>query len=179
MIARGTAAKDSGRIATLRGAPDQLALRSRARFLLLLSLLFLAHVFLEPHLAVAGIGPDFYLVATVFGALRWGPLWGAAFGFLLGINLDSMLLDHFGMHGLALTVVGFTLGKTKESLYLDFPALDVLLLFAASALSGLIVTAVGSGASLTLFEQRFFYEVPLGALYTSLLGGAAFRLIKD
>jgi rod shape-determining protein MreD len=179
VIGRTLGARDPGRIATLRGAPDRLAFRSRGRFLLLLALLFLCHVLLEPRLTVAGVGPDFYLMAAVFGALRWGPLWGAAFGFLLGINRDAMLLDHFGMHGLALTVVGFTVGKTKESLYLDLPALDVVLLFAAGTLAGLLVTLVGSHASLALFEDRFFYEVPLSALYTAILGGAIFRLIKD
>lgn len=179
MNSRALRNTEPGRIATLRGAPDRLTLRSRGRFLLLLSVFFLGHVFLESHLTVAGVGPDFYLMAVVFGALRWGPLWGAAFGFLLGVNRDAMVLDHFGMHGLALTVAGFTIGKTKESLYLDVPVLDLVLVFATVLLTGVIVTAVGSGGSLALFEDHFFYEVPLSALYTAALGGLIFRLLKD
>jgi rod shape-determining protein MreD len=179
MRARAVRAEERGRIATLRGAPDQLALHSRGRFVLLLSVFFLGHVFLEPHLAVDGVAPDFYLMAVVFGALRWGPLWGAAFGFLLGINRDAMALDHFGMHGLALTVAGFALGKTKESLYLDLPALDMVLLFISALVTGAIVTAVSSHGNFALFEDRFFYEVPLSALYTAIVGGLLFRLLKD
>jgi rod shape-determining protein MreD len=179
MSARATSARDHGRIATLRSSPDRLALHSRGRFPLLLSALFLGHVFLEPHLELGGVRPDFYLMAAVFASLRWGPLWGAACGFLLGINRDAMLLEHFGMHGLALTMVGFVVGKTRESLYLDLPALEVVLLFTGGLLAGLITTAVAFHESFALFEDRFFYEVPLGALYTALLGGAIFRLVKD
>ncbi|HEY7460510.1 MAG TPA: rod shape-determining protein MreD [Gemmatimonadota bacterium] len=179
MSSRAVGAREPGRIATLRGAPDQLAIRSRGRFLLLLAAFFLGHVLLEPHLAVNGVSPDFYLMAVVFGALRWGPLWGAAFGFLLGINRDAMALDHFGMHGLALTIGGFVLGKTKESLYLDVPALDLVLIFASALVTGAIVTAIGYHDSFSLFEDRFFYEVPLSALYTAVVGGLVFRLLKD
>jgi rod shape-determining protein MreD len=172
-------AQEPGRIATLRGAPDQLALHSRGRFLFLLSVFFLGHVFLEPYLVAGGVAPDFYLMAVVFGALRWGPLWGAAFGFLLGVNRDAMVMDHFGMHGLALTVAGFVLGKTKETLYLDLPALDMVLIFLSSLVTGAIVTAVSAHGSFALFEDLFFYEVPLSALYTAVLGGLLFRLLKN
>jgi hypothetical protein len=90
-----------------------------------------------------------------------------------------MLLDDFGLRGLALTVTGFGVGKMKESLYLDLPALDMILLFAAALFAGLIVVLVSSHESFALFEDRFFYEVPLSALYTAVLGGLLFRLIKD
>jgi rod shape-determining protein MreD len=179
MSGRAMGAREPGRIATLRGAPNQLAFHTRTRFLLLLAVFFLGHVFLEPRLRIAGVGPDFYLMAVVLASLRWGSPWGAAFGFLLGINRDSMLLDHFGMHGLALTVAGFAVGKTKESLYLDIPALDMVLLFASGLLTGLIVTLVAQHESVASFEDRFFYEVPLAALYTAVLGGLLVRLIKD
>ncbi len=166
------------RVATLGGAPDQLTVRSARRFAALLAVCFLGHVFLEPHARVDGVGPDFYLIAVVFGALRWGPLAGAVLGFGLGINVDAMRLDDFGMHGLAFTMTGFGLGKMKESLYLDLPALDVILLFAAGTLTGLLTTALAAHGSFALFEERFFYEVPLGALVTALVGGALFRLLK-
>jgi rod shape-determining protein MreD len=167
------------RVATLRGAPDQLSLHSTGRFVLLLTLLFLGHVLLESRIAFDLVRPSFYVMALVFSALRWGALWGALVGFLLGINQDAMTIDHFGMHGLAYTVTGFTLGKLKESVYLDVPALDTMLLFGAALVTGCLVTAISSAGSLALFEDRFFYEVPLSALYTAVLGGLLFRLAKD
>jgi rod shape-determining protein MreD len=166
-------------VATLRGAPDQLSLRSTGRFLLLLGIFLLGHVLVRHRLSFGAVAPDFYLMALVFSALRWGPLAGAVLGFLLGINADAMLLDDFGLRGLALTVTGFGVGKMKESLYLDLPALDMILLFAAALFAGLIVVLVSSHESFALFEDRFFYEVPLSALYTAVLGGLLFRLIKD
>lgn len=166
------------RVATLRGASDRLSLRSTGRFLLLLAIFFLGHLFLRPHISFGAVAPDFYLMATVFSALRWGALWGAGLGFLLGINLDAMLIDSFGMNGLALTVAGFAMGKMKESLYLDLPALDLILLFAAGLFTGLVVTLLGYHQSFDVFENRFFYEVPMSALYTALVGGALFRLVK-
>ena len=169
----------SGQIATLRGAPDQLALRSTGRFLLLLAAFFLGHVLFRPHLAFGSVAPDFYVMALVFCALRWGALWGAAVGFLLGLNADAMRIDDFGLHALALTITGFGLGKTKESLYLDLPALDMVLLCGSALVSGLVVALVGSHGSFALFEERFFYETPLSALYTAVLGGLLFRLLRD
>ncbi|MFN2433599.1 MAG: rod shape-determining protein MreD [Gemmatimonadota bacterium] len=166
-------------MATLRGAPDQLSFRSTARFAVLLAVLFVAHALLEPRLAIGAVKPDFYLIALVFSALRWGPLAGTLLGFVLGLNVDSFLGHHFGMHALALTVTGFLVGKMKESLYLDLPALDLILLFGAALLAGLLVTLVGHHESFAAFEESFFYEIPLGALYTAVLGGVLFRLVKD
>lgn len=166
------------RVATLRGAPDQLAVGSAARFILLLGAFLLGNLLVAPHVAVNGVAPDFYVMAVVFGALRWGPLWGAVLGFVLGINRDAILLDDFGMYGLALTVVGFAVGKMKQALYLDLPALDLALLCAAGIVTGLVAALVGAHESFALFEERFFYEVPLGALYTAVVGGVLFRLLK-
>jgi rod shape-determining protein MreD len=163
----------------LRGGADPLSFRSTGRFLLLLSILFAGHVLVGSGIAFGAVAPDFYLMAVVFGALRWGPVWGAALGFLLGLNVDAMRIDDFGASGLAFTIVGFLLGKMKQSLYLDLPALDVILLFASGVLAGGLVTLVGSDLRFALFEQRFFYEVPFGALYTAALGGLLFRALRD
>lgn len=166
------------RLASPRAGAGRLWLPSKGRFLLLLAVLFLGHVVIEPEISLGAIGPDFYVMALVFGALRWGPLAGAVLGFLLGINVDAMLLDNFGSHGLAFTVAGFSVGKMQESLYLEVPALDVMLLFAAALFTGLVVTALAFHRSFELFEDRFFYEVPLSALYTAVLGGLLFRIFR-
>lgn len=166
------------RVATLRGAPERLRVGSGTRFALLLVLLFLGHVLVEPALSVEGVGPDFYLVALVFCALRWGPLAGALLGFFLGLNIDSTVAEHFGMHALAYTVTGFGLGKMKESLYLELPALDVVLLAAAALFAGLVTTIIANHTSFAGFEDRFFYEVPLTAIVTAVAGGLLFRLVR-
>lgn len=167
------------RVATLRGAPDHLSVRTPARFLTLMSILFLAHVLFEPALTLGEVGPDFYLIGLVFCALRWGPLAGCLLGFVLGLNVDSTLAEHFGMHALAFTTAGFAMGKMKESLYLDLPALDVILLLTAGLFTGLVTTAVANHTSFAAFEDRFFYEVPLSALITAVAGGLLFRLLRS
>ncbi|MBA2565896.1 MAG: rod shape-determining protein MreD [Gemmatimonadetes bacterium] len=169
----------AARVASLRGAPDQLSFHSGARFALLLVLFLLGHLLLAPRIAIGAVAPDFYLMALVYSALRWGPLWGSALGFVLGLNVDAMRLDHFGMHALAFTMAGFGLGKMKQSLYLDLPFLDVILLAGAGLFTGLVTALLAYGGSFELFEQRFFYEVPLAALYTAAVGGLLFRAVKD
>ena len=167
------------RVATLGGAPDRLSYRSTPRFLALLGVLLLGHLLLAPHLAVEGAAPELYVAALVYGAMRWGPLWGSILGFALGLNLDAVRLDDFGASGLALTIAGFAIGKMRDSLYLDLPVLDVLLILGAALWAGFVVAAVGQHESLAAFEDRFFYEVPLSALYTAALGGLVFRLLRD
>lgn len=169
----------SERLATLRTAPDRLSVGTRGRFALLIGLFLIGRLVLQERLSFGAVGPDFYVMALVFSAVRWGSLWGAVLGFALGLNADALEVDRFGMHALAYTVAGFAVGKVKEALYLDVPALDLALLAAAALVAGILTTLLGTPGGLAGFEERFFHEVPASALYTAALGGLLFRLVRE
>ncbi|HEY7530834.1 MAG TPA: rod shape-determining protein MreD [Gemmatimonadota bacterium] len=169
----------SERLATLRSAPDRLSVGTRARFAALIGVFLLGRLVLQERIAFGAVAPDFYVMALVFSAVRWGSLWGSVLGFVLGLNADALEVDRFGMHALAYTVAGFAVGKLKEALYLDVPALDLGLLAAAALATGVITTLLGAPDAVAAFEERFFREVPASALYTAALGGLLFRLVRE
>ena len=112
---------------TSRGTP-WVARMSRGRFALFAILCVVGALFLEPPLEIAGATPDFVLILVVYGAIRAGALGGGVLGFVAGLFRDTLLLVHFGLYALGLTAIGYAVGKMRESLYLDAPAADLLLL---------------------------------------------------
>ena len=150
---------------------------SRRRFALLAAVCAIGALFLEGPLEIAGAAPDFVLILTVYGAIRAGALGGAVLGFVAGLFRDTLLLMHFGLYALGLTVIGYTVGKMRESLYLDAPAVDMLLLASSKVLLDVLVLGVASGGAWKAFEMRFFWESPGSVLYTTAAGAALSRLI--
>lgn len=59
-----------------------------------------------PHLSILNLRPDLVLAAVVCWALLSGPTEGAVFGFLGGLATDLISGAPFGMHTLAMTIVG-------------------------------------------------------------------------
>ncbi|MGH7565563.1 MAG: rod shape-determining protein MreD [Gemmatimonadota bacterium] len=150
---------------------------SRRRFALLVVVCAIGALFLEGPLEIAGAAPDFVLILTVYGAIRAGALGGAVLGFVAGLFRDTLLLMHFGLYALGLTVIGYAVGKMRESLYLDAPAVDMLLLAASKVFLDVLVLGVASGGAWKAFEMRFFWESPGSVLYTTAAGAALSRLI--
>jgi len=159
-----------------RGTP-WVARMSRRRFALLAVVCAVGALFLEGPLEIAGATPDFVLILAVYGAIRAGAVGGAALGFFAGLFRDSLLLMHFGLYALGLTVIGYAVGKMRESLYLDAPAVDMLLLAAGKVLLDVLVLGVAAGGAWKAFEMRFFWESPGSVLYTTAAGAVLSRLI--
>jgi rod shape-determining protein MreD len=159
-----------------RGTPWA-ARMSRRRFVLLAVLCGIGALFLEGPLEIRGAAPDFLLVLVVYGSIRAGALGGAVLGFVAGLFRDTILLVHFGLHALGLTVLGYGIGKLRESLYLDAPAIDMALLAASKMLLDVLVLGVAAGGAWKAFELRFFWESPGSALYTTLAGAVLARLV--
>jgi rod shape-determining protein MreD len=148
---------------------------SRGRFLLFAAVCGIGALLLEAPLEIAGATPDFVLVLVVYGAIRFGALGGASLGFAAGVFRDTLLLMHFGLNALGLTVIGYVVGKLRESLYLDAPAVDLLLLAGSKMLLDTLVLGVAAGGAWKAFEMRFFWETPGSALYTTLAGAILSR----
>jgi len=92
---------------------------------------------------VLGAIPNFTLVVLVAFALRFGPVWGAAVGFVAGVLIDIAVQAPLGMSSLVLTPVGWGVGvfsqrRRRVSLAM---AVVVLLIVAVICLAADIVVA--------------------------------------
>ncbi len=149
------------------------------RFAAFLGACLVGLLLLEDPLTVAGAAPDFAVIALVYGAVRWGALGGAVLGFVLGLFRDTLLLVDFGLHALVLTLLGYGVGKLREALYLHRPAIDLTLMAGAKLAVDILVLGVAASGAWVAFEQRFFWESPLAAIYTAVLGGVVYRLFAS
>jgi rod shape-determining protein MreD len=138
----------------------------------------LASVLLEDALTLGPARPDFVLILLVYGAIRWGAVGGAGLGFGLGLFRDALVLYNLGYHALGMTLLGYAVGKLRDTLYLSAPAVDLLLLAGAKLALDIMVLAGAAGGAWATFELRFFWEAPVNALYTAGLGGLMYRLFR-
>ena len=67
-------------------------------------------------LAARGIVVDVLAFATVFWALRNGAVWGASFGFMIGLAADLDATHWMGRHALVLSIVGYAVGRLARTL---------------------------------------------------------------
>lgn len=149
------------------------------RFAVFLAVCILGMVILEEPLAAGGAVPDFAVIALTFGALRGGALGGSVLGFGLGFFRDSMALSYLGLNALGMTVLGYGLGKARETLYLTTPGTDFLLLAGAKLALDVLVLGVAADGAWRTFELRFFWESPLAAIVTAVLGALGHRLLRS
>ena len=148
------------------------------RFAFFLAVCVVGMVLLEEPLSTGGVVPDFAVIALTFGALRWGALGGSVLGFGLGLFRDSMGLSYLGLNALGMTVLGYGLGKARETLYLTTPGVELLLLAGAKLALDVLVLGVAANGAWPTFELRFFWESPLGAVVTAVLGALGHRLTR-
>lgn len=149
---------------------------SDARLVAFVVACVLASVLLEEPVAIAGAAPDFLVIAMVYGAIRWGGTGGAVGGFFLGLFRDSLYLLDFGINALGMTALGYAVGKLRDTLYLSTRGVDLLLLGASKVILDVLVLGAAAEGAWKTFELRFFWEAPLAALYTALVGAALYRL---
>ncbi len=159
-------------------ASQRLVRLSGGRFAAFLAVCVVGMVLLEDLVAVGGVVPDLGVIALTFGALRWGALGGAILGFGLGFFRDIVALSYLGLNALGMTVLGYGLGKARESLYLTTPGIDFLLLAGAKLALDVVVLGVAAEGAWRTFELRFFWESPLSAAVTAVIGALGHRFLR-
>ncbi|NOT32554.1 MAG: rod shape-determining protein MreD [Candidatus Eisenbacteria bacterium] len=82
--------------------------------------------------AARGLVIDVLVFAVVVDALRNGPARGSTFGFLLGIAADLDAAHWLGRHALALTLIGYVVGRLSSTLVRDSPRTQMVLLLVAT-----------------------------------------------
>jgi rod shape-determining protein MreD len=92
-------------------------------------------------LANRGVVIDVLVLATVTWSLRNRDAWGATFGFVLGLAADLDASHWLGRHALALTLLGYGVGRLSNTLVRDSPLTQLVLIALATALHQIWVTA--------------------------------------
>jgi rod shape-determining protein MreD len=83
--------------------------------------------------AARGVVLDALAFATVLWALRHGASWGATFGFALGLFADLDAAHWLGRHALALTLLGYAVGRLASILVRESSRTQFVLVLLATA----------------------------------------------
>lgn len=84
-------------------------------------------------LAARGILIDVLAAATVLWALATRESWGATLGFVLGLAADLDASHWMGRHALALTLIGYAVGRLSHTLVRNSARTQATLLAVATA----------------------------------------------
>ena len=123
-------------------------------------------------LAARGVVVDVLAFATVFWALRNGAVWGASFGFMIGLAADLDATHWMGRHALVLSIIGYSLGRLARTLERESARTQLVLIALAVAVHQAWVVPFelggldGLGAGWPYLLGRVF----IGALATAPVG---------
>lgn len=132
-----------------------------------------------PELTLLGVRPELlYLVTVVFAALQ-GPAEGAVVGFVGGLAQDFMLNMPKGITALTLTMLGYTVGLTRQYITSPSPLLPAVLVAAGTAAG----VAFHQAVAFLLGEEEgpFGYVakvVLLTAVYGAILTPIVFPVLR-
>lgn len=153
---------------------------------------FVLQVGVAPYIAIGGVSPNFFLIATIGIALVNGPNEGAGVGFVGGVLFDLVGAQTVGPMALVLAVAGYTAGLLNQNMMGEGWVLPTMTLGLTGLVSSIlyqgIVSVLGTGvefwrtlATLTLpgvvyttFVGLFFYP-PLTRILSTHRSTAAFR----
>jgi len=131
-------------------------------------LIFTLHLTVAGNIAIWGSMPNFFLLSTVFFAIRGGSLTGEIFGFVSGLLSDIASTTVFGSQVFMLTLLGYLAGKLERKVDEDQPLAQMVLVFVLSIvhLLGLVLLESLFGGS----PQRFSgIVIFLNPFYSTLL----------
>ncbi|GAB4275049.1 MAG: hypothetical protein Kow0056_04160 [Coriobacteriia bacterium] len=125
-------------------------------------------VAVAPHVAIAGVVPNFMLLVVVTLALTQGPDAGCVGGFLAGLTLDLLGSGPVGMWALVLCVTGFIAGLLEANLFAQgwlLPVTVVLIAgLGAETAYAIVLSVVGESVA---FWSTFWSNIVPGAAYNT------------
>jgi len=125
-------------------------------------------------IAILNVVPDLALCVLVFSSYVNGAMTGQISGFLSGLLIDFLSMAPIGMSSLIRTLIGALVGLFKDSLFLGYVIMPIILCTVASILKvlmmfvlHLIIDKIPIYYSLT--DLRLWIELGLNALCAPLL----------
>ncbi len=128
-------------------------------------------------LAVRGVWVDAAVLATVLWSLRERESWGATFGFVMGLATDLDAGRLLGRQALALSLLGYAVGRLSGTLVRD----SVRTQFALLAVATLLHQAYGLSfeVGVAWLSQWFWVrQVMVTTLVTSVAGVLLLGLLR-
>jgi rod shape-determining protein MreD len=133
----------------------------------------IAHATLGPALRIADVAPDIPLIVVVLLALRRGPEFGCAAGFIAGLLQDAASGGLLGVQALTKALIGFSIGALGGRLRVSQPLVQV---------PGLVLLTIAEGLARFALLKLFHFPAPFlavmayvvlpQALYNGFLGAA-------
>ncbi len=124
---------------------------------------FLGGTLIGPWIAIAGISPDFTIIALVLLGLSAGALPATVGGFLLGLVQDLANPTLLGLHALCKSALGFATGRLRGRLVYGMPVVEFVVL---------AVAVVAHDIVFLLVQSRLSDEAFLTPLFTRTLPSA-------
>ncbi|MEN8007035.1 MAG: rod shape-determining protein MreD [Candidatus Krumholzibacteriota bacterium] len=131
---------------------------------------FVGGTMVGPLVSIAGVGPDFPIIALVILALAAGSIPGTIAGFMLGLVQDLSTPTLLGLQALCKTGLGFGLGRLRGRLIHGMPLVEATVIAIAVVAHDLVFLVIqasmfADGDFLSLFTRT----LP-SAVYTGLVG---------
>lgn len=133
---------------------------------------------------IAGFKPDFFIIFTIFFALRLGALYGLWIGFIGGLLSDSALGGEIGpdglvyykigLHSLAYSFTGYIVGKFTRSAYNENYFSITIFVFIFTLLSRIIVYIIFR----IFFHANHSYSFLGTSIYSAILGPLVFFVLS-
>jgi rod shape-determining protein MreD len=120
----------------------------------------LAHATVAPALRIGDVAPDIPLIMVVLLALRRGPEFGCAAGFVAGLLQDVAAGGLIGVQALTKALVGFGLGAAGGRLRVTQPLVQI---------PGLVLLTLVEGVARFTLLQLFRFPAPFGELMTFVI----------
>ncbi len=146
----------------------------RWSYALLIALLVAAHFVLRVSLGFGESAPDLLTVALLLAARRLRPPAGAGLGLVLGVLRDSLGVGSFGADALAMTVIGWLGGRSRDWFEGGTPLFVAIYLTLGVWAHYLLRTVLGGVPVDGSVVGALLITPVLGALYAALAGVAAF-----
>lgn len=117
--------------------------------------------------------PDLALCVLVFSAYVNGTMTGQVSGFLSGLFIDFLSMAPIGLSSLIRTLIGALVGLFKDSLFLGFVIMPIILCVISTLLKALMMfvlhLAMTSIPVYSLADSRLWIELGLNAVCAPIL----------
>ncbi len=139
---------------------------------------FVGETMISPLISIAGISPDFSIIALVILALAAGPMPGTVGGFLLGLVQDLSNPALLGLHALCKCCLGFSLGRLRGRLAHGLPVAEGIVVALSVLVHDLVFLLFQSGLIDEGFLRPFLTKSFPVAIYSGVAGIVLIRFAE-